>query len=520
MITQTINLNLIPGGVLPRIKVSQYDKGSRVLQFNLFNGSSAFTIPVDASITIQGTKADNTGFQYACTFSGSTVTADLEQQMTVFAGEVECEIRIAQDDGDVLLGTCNFILDVEEAALKDDIIISETELPLVEKAAEAADAAEASALDAEAWAVGQRDGEDVPADDPAYHNNAKYYAETVPTLLTNYYTKSETYSKGEVDTALGGKQDTLTFDDSPTSDSSNPVKSGGIYTALAGKVDTEAGKGLSKNDFTDAEKAKVDNAVLWGQANKYIGKNELKVTKTSTTIQNIVYTVYKDSSGRILKINANGTTGASASAFYLNDGFSLETGAKYRLTDGVETHNNKRFLRIGNSTDGFLAGTVDGDNIEFTATETMTARISVEANQTVNIDYYPMIRKTAIADSAYEPYLPSNEELAGYNVGDIVRLDIAQGFGYVTNGKKNLTMFIPLPKPVNGTPSLSNTLFTVRGDNGYILSNTPLNTYTIDYVKVRPNGIEISLSSTTDFNVNTNNTPVSVYVNQATMTIS
>lgn len=38
-------------------------------------------------------------------------------------------------------------------------------------------AAEGSAEDAEAWAVGQRDGVDVPSTDPAYHNNAKYYAE-------------------------------------------------------------------------------------------------------------------------------------------------------------------------------------------------------------------------------------------------------------------------------------------------------------------------------------------------------
>ena len=30
---------------------------------------------------------------------------------------------------------------------------------------------------AEAWAVGQRNGVDVPSTDPTYHNNAKYYAE-------------------------------------------------------------------------------------------------------------------------------------------------------------------------------------------------------------------------------------------------------------------------------------------------------------------------------------------------------
>lgn len=47
--------------------------------------------------------------------------------------------------------------------------------------------------------------------------------------------KSTTYTKTEVDSALNTKQNTLTFDSAPTSGSTNPVTSGGVYTALAGK---------------------------------------------------------------------------------------------------------------------------------------------------------------------------------------------------------------------------------------------------------------------------------------------
>ena len=43
---------------------------------------------------------------------------------------------------------------------------------------------------------------------------------------------------GGVYTALSNKQDSLTFDNAPTSNSNNPVKSGGIYTALASKQNT------------------------------------------------------------------------------------------------------------------------------------------------------------------------------------------------------------------------------------------------------------------------------------------
>lgn len=42
-------------------------------------------------------------------------------------------------------------------------------------------------------------------------------------------------SIADINTALDGKQDTLTFDDAPTSGSENPVKSGGVYSALAAK---------------------------------------------------------------------------------------------------------------------------------------------------------------------------------------------------------------------------------------------------------------------------------------------
>lgn len=57
-------------------------------------------------------------------------------------------------------------------------------------------------------------------------------ADASPTNGSNKMVKS-----GGVYSALAGKQDSLTFDDSPTQSSTNPVKSGGVYTALAAKQD-------------------------------------------------------------------------------------------------------------------------------------------------------------------------------------------------------------------------------------------------------------------------------------------
>jgi hypothetical protein len=46
-------------------------------------------------------------------------------------------------------------------------------------------------------------------------------------------------TSGGVYTALGAKQDSLTFDNAPTASSDNPVKSGGVFTAITGEIIAE-----------------------------------------------------------------------------------------------------------------------------------------------------------------------------------------------------------------------------------------------------------------------------------------
>ena len=111
--------------------------------------------------------------------------------MTVLAGEVTTELVITDTNLNIL-GTCNFIIDVEQAALSKDIPISETELPLLQEAVRAADEAKASAEaaeddaeDAEAWANGTRGGVPVEPSDPTYQKNAKYYVDNCIGMITD-----------------------------------------------------------------------------------------------------------------------------------------------------------------------------------------------------------------------------------------------------------------------------------------------------------------------------------------------
>ena len=50
-------------------------------------------------------------------------------------------------------------------------------------ASSSASSASSSKLDSEAWAVGQRNGVDVPSTDPTYHNNAKYYKDQAESIV-------------------------------------------------------------------------------------------------------------------------------------------------------------------------------------------------------------------------------------------------------------------------------------------------------------------------------------------------
>lgn len=180
MTSQTINLDLIPNGVNPVINVSQYDKGQTWL-FNILVNGSAFNIPTGSSVTIRGTKRDSTGFVYACSFSGSTVTAIVQDQMTVCSGDQKGELRI-EKNGDII-ATMNFTIRVKPSALSDTTQISETDLPLIEQAVELMNEApqiiaqmEGLEQDAEAWAKGTKNGAAVPSTAEQYHNNSYWYA--------------------------------------------------------------------------------------------------------------------------------------------------------------------------------------------------------------------------------------------------------------------------------------------------------------------------------------------------------
>ena len=188
MIAQHCYLSMVPGSVPPVIHVTQYDTGTRSLVLTLTDNGLDYT---GLSVRIDGIKPDGRAFSYtngedfSITRAGNVVTSDCVTQMTAVAGTVRCALVFYNADLD-RVESADFILEVKAAAIADDSTISETEIPAIielakeeqDNAEQYMDAAEGFSEDAEAWAVGKRDGTDVGSSDPAYHNNAKYYSGT------------------------------------------------------------------------------------------------------------------------------------------------------------------------------------------------------------------------------------------------------------------------------------------------------------------------------------------------------
>ena len=176
---QTKNVEITPGKGEPVvINVSQGDIG-RLITLNITDGSGWFDL-TDCSVALAGIKPSGLGFTVEGSVDGHTATIETVKLMTAEYGHIACELKITKDD--MLLGTANMILAVERDPHPDSTTDGNAdelipELTILVERVEAAVAKEEVLHEAEAWAVGERDGVPVDEEDPTYHNNSKYYKE-------------------------------------------------------------------------------------------------------------------------------------------------------------------------------------------------------------------------------------------------------------------------------------------------------------------------------------------------------
>lgn len=205
-VNHALSLNVSSASVPPTLHMTQGDSNSRSIVAALFSGASPFNIPTGSSVMVRFGKPDGTGGLYDATesgahvvFAGNTVTAPVAEQMLSVPGVVVAQIEVysaaTEESPAYRLASFCFFVDVEKSAYPDDTIISSDYYNIL---SESIQQALSSAKDAEAWAVGQRGGVDVPSTDPAYNNNAKYWAQNAGTinLETSRVTGTLPLSKG------------------------------------------------------------------------------------------------------------------------------------------------------------------------------------------------------------------------------------------------------------------------------------------------------------------------------------
>ena len=170
---ETRNINITPGGTTPVIHVSQNDVG-RSITMNVTDGDGWYDL-TGSTVKLQGIKPSGLGYTVEGTVSGHTVTIVTTKQMTDEHGNIASELKVTKNN--TVIGTANIILAVERDPHPDHTTDGSLDeiIPTITLLMETA----------EAYAVGTRSGVPVSSDDPAYQNNAKFYAEALDQAAAN-----------------------------------------------------------------------------------------------------------------------------------------------------------------------------------------------------------------------------------------------------------------------------------------------------------------------------------------------
>ena len=215
---RVFNIDISRKGISPVVQVTEYDAMSRFFTLVLRNGSSDYEPPENPTYSVWYKTKDSTGWYDTITLpdestrpavvaEGNAITIEIAEQATTSCGELALMINgddgyqltvsgiitrsddIPGYDGEEVENYYNvYITRMQENAARAEnaaataieygatVEVDETAQQLIITHTDNTEDVQTWVTEAEAWAVGQRDGVDVPSTDATYHNNAKYYA--------------------------------------------------------------------------------------------------------------------------------------------------------------------------------------------------------------------------------------------------------------------------------------------------------------------------------------------------------
>ena len=274
MAVENITLNLIPTGDTPSIHAAQYDV-ERPFTITLKEGADDFT-PTGYDIELQVRKVDNNIVTAVpVSTSGNVVTFNTTQQMTACSGTNLAELQLSKDDQTI--ATLHFYLVVQRDVLAGGLTSQSEIYDLEEQIA----AIVPEVIGDEYYTAEEVDEKiaEIPTFDPTnYYTKSQLYTKTEtngflaqkantsslaavatsgsyndllnkPTIpdVSNYYKKSETYNQTEVNNLLSTKADTSSL---------STVATSGSYNDLLNKPSIPAAQ--VQSDWSQSDNTKVD----------------------------------------------------------------------------------------------------------------------------------------------------------------------------------------------------------------------------------------------------------------------
>lgn len=119
LFNQTLKLEITPGGVPPKLHVTEYDENMQVVA-QLFQRGQYYEIPSGTTAKVEGTLAGHP-FSADATVDGSNVTFELTKSMTAYAGRAWTKIKLTKDGKPV--STCGFWLECDRAGVEAGDVI-------------------------------------------------------------------------------------------------------------------------------------------------------------------------------------------------------------------------------------------------------------------------------------------------------------------------------------------------------------------------------------------------------------
>lgn len=482
-VLNTFDLDMIPDSAPVIVYCDQGDHGDGRLVIHLVDDGVPYEPIPGALAVIQGTKPDGHSFIYSATIDGSTVIANLTEQMTACYGRTRVQVVVTE--GNDRTGTYVFYLQVQKSALPQDPDLSRTDLQLIQQLIDEAESISVNVpyigANGNWWIYSVSEGGYIDsgvdasitvdiADITMLAPDATPYVTNTGTntdpIFHLFIPRGQTGATGAdgyspevtITTITGGHRVTITDEDHPGGQSFDVLDGapGGMQAstydpqgavAAAGGipayVEAQIGGGTVSEDL-------LRDTVGW------TGKNLLDIVGRQMRAD--------DPAGLTVTNNMDGTYGitGTASATAINVWFwgGYDTGTTlFTLPAGDYIASDVNIYKTSSGSTGSVYTTIGGGDVAFSLSQPMPVcgvRCANAINGTTyNTTLKPMIRLASVADDTYEPY---HESVEDYMLPQAVQNVM---------GAKNLLVY-----PYTDTTKTVNTVtFTDMGD-GSIKVNT------------------------------------------------